>query len=276
MININDEGMSIDREVSIYHKGYSECESNHSFGPFIRDHYLIHFVISGKGIFQVSDKTYELSEGQAFLIYPGISTYYKADRDEPWAYYWVGFHGDSIEQILSESGFAIDNPIFSFNRSSAISSLVKSIYGLEDRHINFELRSKGLLYLLLDEIKNNNTEESNNYCVPENDIYSENAIRYMKRNYSRDIKIIDIANFLNLNRSYLTRIFKASTGLSPQQYLINLRISKAKELLVTSSIPISAVGCSVGYNDPYHFSKIFKDMVKISPYKYRLQGIGAK
>ena len=73
--------------------GEEQCNRNHSFGPCVRNNYLLHYVFSGKGIFQTENNTYHLHKGQMFLISPNQLTYYKADDSDPWLYRWIEFNG---------------------------------------------------------------------------------------------------------------------------------------------------------------------------------------
>ena len=82
--------------------GYEECEPGHSFGPAVKNHYVLHYVLSGKGEFSVNNQHYTISKGEAFLIEPNVRAYYKADEETPWTYLWVGFDGDHAEEYLRE------------------------------------------------------------------------------------------------------------------------------------------------------------------------------
>lgn len=74
--------------------GYEECEPGHSFGPAVKSHYVLHYVLSGKGVFRLNNQLYSISKGEAFLIPPDVRAYYAADNDDPWVYLWVGFDGE--------------------------------------------------------------------------------------------------------------------------------------------------------------------------------------
>lgn len=100
--------------ANLYQCGFQHCAPLHSFGPAIRDHYLIHCVLSGKGTFQVGERKFPLSAGQGFLIHPDISTTYTADATDPWYYCWVGFGGDGCAAIMSQCGLSLEQPILSF------------------------------------------------------------------------------------------------------------------------------------------------------------------
>ena len=92
--------------------GYSTTAPLHSFGPAVRPHYLIHFILNGKGIFQKGDKTYHLETGQGFFIEPDELTFYQADAKEPWEYLWVGFNGTMVPELLKQIGLSSSQPVF--------------------------------------------------------------------------------------------------------------------------------------------------------------------
>ena len=86
--------------MKVYYCGREDCEKGHFFGPAVRSHQLIHFVLKGKGIYRTEYGEYEIKEGEAFLIRPGEVTYYRADLEEPWSYAWIAFDGDEAEALL--------------------------------------------------------------------------------------------------------------------------------------------------------------------------------
>jgi AraC-like DNA-binding protein len=271
MINITESNVQISDELKLYHKGFEQCSKGYSFGPFVRDHYLVHFILKGQGTFKVLNKSFPLTKNQAFFIFPDRITYYQADINDPWTYCWLGFHGKSVKDLLKETAITPENPILNFNEDGSLIELVKKAVHLDDKFIGNSLKSKGLLYLLLDEIQNaskNETISPDNVQHKKN--YIDKAIDYIQRNYSMEIKIEDIVNYVDLNRSYFCRIFKEVMKVSPQQYLIHFRIKKAVDLLKNTNLSIASVGLSVGYYNPYHFSKIFKQTTGVSPKQYRI------
>lgn len=94
-------------------------------------------------------------------------------------------------------------------------------------------------------------------------------MEYIKHHYNESVKIGDLADFIGVNRSYLTSSFKKTTGCSPQEFLVNLRMDKAKSLLKKTDLSINAVAGAVGYTDQLAFSKVFKKHCGKSPRMYR-------
>ncbi len=84
--------------------GFAECKPLHSYGPAARPNYILHYVMKGKGIYQVGETKYQLKEGQAFLIEPESLTFYQADKKEPWSYLWVGFGGTEAQRFVRDLG----------------------------------------------------------------------------------------------------------------------------------------------------------------------------
>lgn len=93
---------------------------------------------------------------------------------------------------------------------------------------------------------------------------------YIKQNYSQQISLQSIAENFGLVLPYLSSIFKKYNGMSPMEYIINLRIEKAKELLqLNPPLALKDISLSIGYDDPYYMSRIFKSVTGKSPTEYR-------
>lgn len=95
------------------------------------------------------------------------------------------------------------------------------------------------------------------------------AESYMRNHFREEISIEDVSAHLSVNRRYLYKLFKKYSGTSPKQYLSNIRISRATELLSTSDLSVTEIALEVGYKDPLQFSAFFKKQTGFSPKKYR-------
>ena len=92
---------------------------------------------------------------------------------------------------------------------------------------------------------------------------------YIQENYDQDISLDDVSRHLNLSPYYFSKLFKSETGTTFVEYLTNLRIDRAKELLRDESLSIKEVCASVGYSDPNYFSRAFKKNLGVTPTVYR-------
>lgn len=257
-------------DLIMYQCGTELCVPDHDYGPAVRDHYLIHYILDGKGIYQVGDKIYELKKNQGFLICPGAITYYKADFQDPWNYSWVGFHGLKAEPYLRAAGLTAESPIFTYEKDEFISNCFKNMIATKTMKRGRELRLQGHLYMFLTQLMEENFSDK---FVDSDETLKESYVRmameYIQMNYSRKVKVSDIAGYIRLDRSYLGSIFKEYMNISLRDYTINYRLEKARELMSRSNLSIGDIARSVGYEDQLQFSKIFKKVYGTCPREYR-------
>jgi len=241
--------------------GWEDCEKGHFFGPAIREYYLIHFIMSGTGIYQRAKVTYNLSKGSMFLIYPHEPTFYKADTENPWSYVWIGFTGALALELLKKSGFSEECPVV---YSPACSSIFKSMTETKKMRQTAEIYLCGKIYELFAHLEQESSLESRTALI-----YAKRAENFIQSNYMNNISISGIADMLGIDRRYLFRVFTEYTGVSPQTYLVNYRLEKAAQLLAGYGCPVSEVARSCGYSDMFNFSNMFKKKYGMSPSKYK-------
>lgn len=255
-------------DLYVYCCGLSQTEPGHSFGPALKPHFMIHYVLSGKGSFSIGGKRYPLNEKYGFLIVPDELAYYVADENDPWTYVWIGFGGRRAEEIVSQLGLSLQQPVFKSEKSKDIYDIVKDMMDHNTFSVEDDLRRNGLLSMFLSVIASGLSVTPKSDSGSAND-YVNKAQAYVRSNYCNPIKVTDIADYVCINRSYLYTLFQNALGISPQQYLARYRIAKAVELLQLTSLPIESVAISCGYSDPLVFSKAFKQEKGISPSTYR-------
>lgn len=261
-------------DLTVYNWGQEKCTSGHSYGPAVRDHYLIHYILDGKGIFQVGDETYHLTKGQGFLICPDIITFYKADSEEPWHYTWVGFHGTKAKYYLELSNLKQDNPIFLYDQDKYIENCLMKMSAIDGFSEHDAVELTGLLYLFISKLIEIGGLHSHNIQSKDpKEVYVDRAIQYIERNYSRNLTISQLSHYIGINRKYLCQLFNKYLDRTPQQFLIDYRMDKASYLLKNTNLYVGDIARSVGYEDPLQFSKMFKKVKGISPKHYREKSI---
>ncbi|MGN0331007.1 MAG: AraC family transcriptional regulator [Kineothrix sp.] len=248
--------------------GCSKTEPLHSFGPALKPHYLIHYIMNGKGRFAIGDKSYPLEAGYGFLITPEELAFYQADEKEPWTYVWVGFSGTKAEEYVKAIGLSIAHPVFRSSRSEELYQAVRDMMEHNTFGVANDLRRNGQLSLFLSVIAEGMAVSDKKEGDRAN-TYVRKAVEFIQGNYCNPIKVTDIADYVCINRSYLYTLFQNSLGMSPQQFLMTFRITKAAELLQLTSLPIEGIAVSCGYQDPLVFTKAFRQMKKMSPSAYR-------
>ena len=248
--------------------GCSKTEPLHSFGPALKPHYMIHYILSGKGVFRTGGREYPLEAGSGFLIVPGHLAFYQADEKEPWTYVWVGFSGSGVESFVAYTGLSARQPIFQSDRSDELYGSVRAMREHNTYGLTNELRRNGQLQIFLSLI----AESAGTQARPEEDKanqYVKRAVEFIQRNYCNPVKVTDVADYVCINRSYLYTLFEHSMGMSPQQFLTAFRLTRAAELLAVTQLPVESIALSCGYNDPLVFTKAFKQMKGMSPSAYR-------
>lgn len=263
-------------DMTLFQYGWEPCKPLQSYGPYIRNHYLFHYVISGKGILVAADHngtdhTYHIHAGKGFLITPGQVTSYFADEQDPWEYAWLEFDGMKAREYLLNAGLDINSPVYT-PKTTAASGMVKDeILYIAEHADASPLCLIGHLYLFLDALISTSVRQSSLPSGKMKDFYIKEAISYIEIHYQEQLSVEEMAESLGLNRSYFGKLFHHATGLSPQEFIIHFRMSKAAELLKTTSKTIGEIGMLVGYPNQLHFSRAFKNKYGISPKAFRTE-----
>ena len=229
--------------------GREACESGHSFGPYIREYYLVHFCLSGKGVLKNQHGTHTISAGQLFVIRPGEITTYTADKKDPWEYVWIAFRSD--EKYFNGSVSVFDTPV----------ALDDKLIGLLTKE---PLSRDGCFSVIYDLIYL--TEDRDD--TDGGDERVRRIRRYIKYNYMRPISVSSIAESFGFDRTYLYRAFKSRYSIGIKEYITEVRMEKAMEFL-TDGFSVKESAHMVGYADEFNFSKAYKSRYGISPSKVR-------
>lgn len=248
--------------------GWEKCGATHSYGPAVRNYYMLHFILQGQGHYYLNNKHYKLKANQCFLTVPGTVTLYKAEPTNPWIYTWICFNGDYVPHLLKQSNLNADNPIINLSCNPTIYEIIKEMLSYHQLTPANECYLQSKLYLIFAKLHEalqsvyNKVELNNNFYVTK-------AIEYIEKNTFTNLSVNDIARYLNISRSHLYALFKQELNTSPQQFLTNAKIANARELLSKTKIPIYSVALSCGYKNAFAFSRAFKQVTNISPREYR-------
>ena len=256
------------QDLSLCFCGHSECSPLHKFGPAVRPNYIIHYVLSGKGYYNVNGAKYTLTKNYGFLIEPNTQTFYQADSKTPWTYLWIGFSGTQAEKYLNEIGLNHNNLVFKNNHSNELKNIILKILKNNNLTLKEDFYRQGLLYEFFSTLMDD-TYICDSINSKTNNLYIQKSIIFIKNNYSIGINVSDIAKYLNISRSYLYTLFNQTLGISPKDYLSNFRLTRAAELLTITENSIDNICISCGYNNPEVFSSAFKAKFCLTPIKYR-------
>ena len=261
-------------DLGLYQFGQEACEPGHSFGPARRNHYLFHYILRGRGTLYSDDSeghmnTFMLKAGEGFMIFPEQVNMYVADITNPWEYVWLEFDGLRVKHALESAGFSPEEPVYRAKMPELKEKLRDEMLYIVDHSEASVFELIGHMYLFMDSLTRSSENAGKVFTSRLREFYIREAIAYIENNYQRDVTVEEIAGALRLNRSYFGKIFRLSTGKSPQRFLMNYRMIKAAELLAGTERPINEIGELVGYENPLHFSRAFKTIYGVSPRDWR-------
>lgn len=264
---------TFDSDLYVTICGIENCIPGKKYGPCLREGYHIHFILAGKGSLRIENQHWDLSAGQIFVLPDGLESEYQADMEDPWQYAWITIDGRNALTCLKASGFE-DSWIRECNcNPDRFVEIIDKILGITELTVVNELRRNSCMHEILAMLVETKTPTKDIHHDFSPDLYVQYAVQFIHLNYSH-IRVNDIANYIGINRSYLTTIFKNKLNVSPQEYLVSYRLNKAKQLLLTTDLSIQEIAARIGYDNPLTFSKMFKNAYGKSPRHYRQETAG--
>ena len=252
--------------------GMEDADPGVVTGPDIRDGFHLHVIRSGKGVLRIAGEERQVQEGQMFILKDGEEAYYRADDAEPWSYCWVTYNGSDARKVTEEIGFR--EGVYILDSSIPAEQFFETIRRMhlrpEMNRIN-ELYQKGIMmeYLAMAmEAGGHGAEADEKRKHRPVEEYVEKAAQFIHYNY-QTIEVRDVVDFIGFSRGYLTTAFRKFKGMPIQEYLLRVRMQKAKELIKATNLQIQEIGEKVGYEDQLNFSRIFRKYEGVSPSEYR-------
>ena len=261
-------------DLSMYQFGWERCTPSHSFGPAARNHYLFHYVISGTGTLMADNSsgqtcTFQVKSGQGFMIFPDQINTYIADKQLPWEYVWLEFDGLRAKEAIEVAGLTPDAPVYHARSHDLRETMMNEMLYIAQHGNMTPFHLIGHLYLFLDALTGSASTMRISKGGRLRDFYIHEAMAFIEHNFQNNISVEDIADNCGLNRSYFGKIFKEALGRTPQEFLLNYRMTKAAELLKLTALSIGDISKAVGYDNQLHFSRAFKNINHISPREWR-------
>ncbi|WP_027094179.1 AraC family transcriptional regulator [Cohnella thermotolerans] len=257
--------------LTVLFAGHSQTEPSHRMGPQKLDYVLIHTVIEGKGWFRCRDKHYDLGAGDSFVILPGELHSYQADERHPWRYRWISFRGSEGERWLAAAGVDAEHPIVHGGEETALKAMAAVEKAFRKKEWTSEWEAEGWLRLAFAAWAKANRPVGPPGGVGKQGIAqaeADRAARWLQAQSAHAVTIAQMAKELGYHRTHLTKLFRREMGMSPIRYLQQLRMERAKALLL-EPLSVAEVALAVGYADPLYFSKSFKKHVGCTPSEFR-------
>ncbi len=233
------------------------------------DSYLFFIVLSGSGTLTYCGNEYNLKKNDCVFI-DCNKEYSHSSSTDLWTLKWVHFFGNNIKDIYSEYIQRGGLPCFALLEVLKYEELLNDIYDIsysddKIRDIKINQAITTLITFLMEE----NWTSQNGIKQQDGKRGIKDIKGYLHSNYTQEISLDYLSARFYINKFYLSRIFKEQTGVSITNYLLEIRITKAKHKLRFTSLRVEEIAYSCGFNDANYFSRVFKKYEGISPIKYR-------
>ena len=268
MPNLNIQNL----ESYIMFYGRQKCQPDEFFqGDNLRKNDIFYYIISGTGSFTSSrHHAVKLKAGDLFYVPRSQTCSFQADHNEPWEYFWIGLAGNGVNESIKASNLPNKNFLRQIQKTAFYQTLDDLYQCLAKKktllnNLKISALTYQLFYHLIKDFPNHPPVRK----TPKNDQY-QIAINYLKQNYTDPTcNIVELCHRLGVSRSFLYALFRKNTKLSPQKYLMQLRMEAAKKELINTKHNLRQVAQKVGYGDEFTFSKAFKRYSGVSPNAFR-------
>ena len=237
--------------------------------PFVTDNpegrndYYLMYIECGELEFEINGRPIIAQSGYAVIFPPYCHYKYTYRGDSELSYLWAHFTGSYTERFLAESGFKKLPCIIQSNPNIKIISYFEKLFNIFSLH---EPLQKQRLACQLESILLT-------LALTSNDTFSSRCLTkslgYIHTSYNKEIRIPELAKMESLSNSRYITVFKETMGMSPSEYILNLRINVACDLLRNHDMSVKEVAVSIGYDNAHFFSKIFKKKTGTTPKKYK-------
>ncbi|MBQ8893641.1 MAG: helix-turn-helix transcriptional regulator [Clostridia bacterium] len=222
---------------------------------------LLFLVTHGIGYYTNSYGSFTAHAGDCLAIFPGAMEW-RADLREPWGYLCLELTGRDADAALRKLGFSPENPIYTPRNIPGAVSSYRELYRLLEKYRSRPLLLQEQMYHILAYLEQDRLAATGTDCI-------ERAKAYIKANYRQPITVKGLAEMVSLSFSHFSRLFRAQTGRTVQQYLIQCRLSAAKQMLRESSLPVAEIAALAGFPSAGALSRDFHKAEGMTPTHYR-------
>ena len=258
-----------DLGLQIFTCGDLVADVNYLCKPRILDDYYLVLITHGQGTLTCSKKTFHLSKGDLYILFPGHLHSYKTHTSNLLHQQWIGFNGANAGSIIDSIGLTPQSPLLKVGDTYEEVQLLLnalSASGHSPAHNNALYRTG-----LLSQLFGLYAQQHKWPDLPADQSHAiSKAINYIEANYKKQLNIEEVAAYVSLSKSHFYTRFKKEVGTTPNGYATAFRLSQARYLLIHSNQAIHDIAEAVGYSDPLYFSRVFKQKCGTSPKEFRI------
>ncbi len=233
--------------------------------------YVLHYILSGQGEIHTPNGTKHIHQGQFFLLSPHSNISYRPNKKNPWSYIWIEMNGPSIREVLQLTTLTPENLVYNDTEDQELGTMLREM--VEEDTVVFEVAEEALIasYILrfLSYMVSHHSKVQN-VSVSKKEETTKAIENYLFLHYNDPtLSMEEVAKHFSFSTSYLTRLFKESAGITPTQYIDEIRMKKAIELLNHPVLSIGQIAEAVGYQNQFYFTRRFRKFFGMPPTQYK-------
>ncbi len=233
-----------------------------TYGPVIRDVYIVECCVSGYGSVIINGAEFTVSPGDCYILLPGDTIIHTADKTEPRSGVWCALSGLDVGRCLARAGIDSKHPYAPNSAFKKITDIIEKMLVIKSKQdMGADLYRTACIYEMLSALLDG-------YSYSDSDSLINKAIGFIEAQYYKKLTVTDVANAVGLERSYFSTVFKQKTGITPHEYINRFRIQKSCIMLKQGVSSVASVADAVGL-DPQNFARIFKKEMGMSPLCYK-------
>ena len=223
----------------------------------IYDEYALIYITRGSGLFKTEgNRTFPVTPGSLILLFPEVWHGYSPEKETGWDEYWVGFKGEYPRALVENGFFSPENPVLPIGLHDSILEIYHEVFDCARSEAPGHQQILGsLIGHLLAHVSSLNQQYGSDSA---NERLVEKAKFLLADNVATHLDIAWLSRHLGLGYSRFRQLFKKYSGMSPYQYFLELKISRAKELLLQHQYSVKEIAYMLSFDDPYYFSHLFK------------------
>jgi AraC-like DNA-binding protein len=227
------------------------------------------YISNGRGKFESKPNfSTAIEPGHAFLLFPGVWHRYAPDISTGWHEHWIGFDGEIARRWVQQRFFSTKNPVLKMNaEDTVLATFGRVMQAVRTNRPALQQILAGATASLLGLFYSAQqaqpvTETTNSNAI-------ELAITRMENDFAHDLDMKSLAQELKVSYSWFRSMFATHTGLSPHQYLLELRLLRARNLLAETEFSIKEIATQTGFEDEHYFSRLFRQKLNLTPSEWR-------
>ena len=236
--------------------------------------YQILYIFEGEGEFESKAAgKIKVETGSVIILYPATWHRYRPIKETGWLEAWIGFNGRIADQIIAKSSFKLERPVIKVGiRSRLIEIYDQVLFDCKEGEPGYQQVAAGLVLELLGLIE----MYFRTAGLSNKDIQTQiqQAREIISESYKEELNPVEIASRVGMSYSNFRKQFKYYTGLSPVQYIIQLRIREAKSLLYQTNKSVKMIASEIGFKSSYYFVRLFKGKIGVTPGAFRQKSRG--